>query len=47
MAWDKPSKKVCPKCGGVLYEKKGKQKKLVCAKEGCGYMEELVENEED
>ena len=47
MAWDKPSKKTCPNCGELLYEKKGKKKKLACAKEGWGYMEELVENEED
>jgi len=47
MSWDKPSSKVCPRCGELLYEKKGKQKKLVCMKEGCGYMEELAETEED
>ena len=39
--------KTCPNCGELLYEKKGKKKKLACVKEGCGYMEELVENEED
>ncbi len=47
MSWDKPSSKKCPECGELLYEKRGKQKKLVCLKEGCGYMEELTEVEED
>ena len=47
MSWDKPVAKTCPECGALLYEKKGKHKKLVCVKEGCGYMEELAEAEED
>ncbi len=47
MSWDKPTGKICPECGELLYEKRGKQKKLVCMKEGCGYMEELAETEED
>ncbi len=47
MSWDKPSGKICPECGELLYEKRGKQKKLVCIKEGCGYMEEIAEIEED
>ncbi len=47
MSWDKPSNKKCPECGELLYEKRGKQKKLVCIKEGCGYMEEIAETEED
>ena len=47
MSWDRPSGKMCPECGELLYEKRGKQKKLVCIKEGCGYMEELAETEED
>ena len=47
MSWDKPSNQCCPECGELLYEKRGKQKKLVCIKEGCGYMQELVETEEE
>ena len=47
MSWDKPSNQHCPECGELLYEKRGKQKKLVCIKEGCGYMQELEESEEE
>ena len=47
MSWDKPSNRQCPECGELLYEKRGKQKKLVCIKEGCGYMQELEETEEE
>ena len=47
MSWDKPSNQQCPKCGELLYEKRGKQKKLVCVKEGCGYVQEMTESEEE
>lgn len=36
MSWQKPSKKKCPKCGGLMLEKGNK---LVCADEQCGYIE--------
>ncbi len=36
MAWQKPSGKKCPQCGGVLVEKGNK---LACASEECGYVE--------
>ena len=36
MVWQRPSNKLCPKCGNVLVEK-GSQ--LVCSAEGCGYKE--------
>ena len=36
MAWQKPSGKKCPQCGGVLLEKGNK---LACASEECGYVE--------
>lgn len=36
MAWQKPSGKKCPQCGGILLEKGNK---LACAKEECGYVE--------
>ncbi|MDD5901626.1 MAG: type I DNA topoisomerase [Lachnospiraceae bacterium] len=36
MAWQKPSGKKCPQCGGILLEKGNK---LVCASEECGYVE--------
>ena len=35
MAWQKPSKEKCPKCGYVLLEKGNK---LVCANEECGHI---------
>lgn len=36
MAWQKPSGKNCPQCGGILLEKGNK---LACASEECGYVE--------
>ncbi len=36
MAWQKPSAKKCPQCGGILLEKGNK---LACASEECGYVE--------
>ncbi len=36
MTWQKPSSKICPKCGNMLLEKGNK---LVCADASCGYME--------
>ena len=35
MAWQKPSGKTCPQCGGALLEKGNK---LVCATEECGFV---------
>ncbi len=35
MVWQKPSGEKCPVCGSVLLEKGNK---LVCSKEGCGYV---------
>ncbi|MGN1095816.1 MAG: type I DNA topoisomerase [Eubacteriales bacterium] len=43
--WDMPTNKKCPECGGMLFEKKGK-KYLYCAKEGCGYKEDVAEKSE-
>ncbi len=40
MSWQKPSEKKCPKCGGYMLEK---GKRLVCADEKCGYVEEKKE----
>lgn len=45
MSWDRPSNEVCPRCGSRLYEKRGKTRKLVCLKEGCGYVREIAEEE--
>ena len=32
----------CPKCGGMLYRKKGKNL-ILCKTEGCGYKAEVTE----
>ena len=37
--WYKPSGKLCPHCGAMLLEKKGRNYSLVCADEECGYKE--------
>ena len=47
MSWDRPTERTCPLCGERLYEKRGKQRKLACLKEGCGYVEALSEPEEE
>ena len=43
MSWAKPVEKACPVCGSFMVEK---GKKLVCAKEGCGYSESIREDSE-
>ena len=37
MTWQKPSDKLCPKCGNMLLERGNK---LVCMDNACGYIEE-------
>lgn len=37
--WDKPSGKICPKCGSMLVEKKGKDTTLACSNRECNYKE--------
>ncbi|MGX8704628.1 MAG: DNA topoisomerase [bacterium] len=37
--WDKPSGKLCPECGSMLVEKKGKTAGLVCSNRECNYKE--------
>lgn len=37
--WDKPSGKICPKCGSMLIEKKGKDTTLACSNRECNYKE--------
>ncbi len=43
-SWDRPTAEKCPKCGGMLYHKKGKQL-LICKTEGCGYKREAEDEE--
>ena len=44
-SWDMPTNEKCPKCGGMLYRKKGKNQ-LICKTEGCGYKVD-IQNSED
>ena len=37
ISWDEPLQKKCPRCGKTLLLKAGKQKKIYCVTEGCGY----------
>ncbi|MDR3091225.1 MAG: type I DNA topoisomerase [Clostridiales bacterium] len=45
LSWEKPVGKKCPKCGGFLVAKGKKAKKAACAQAGCGYSEDLAEEE--
>ena len=38
MSWNKPSSKICPQCGKILYEQQ-RTKNLFCADTECGYKE--------
>ena len=37
VSWYQPTLEKCPQCGEILYKKKGKQSKLFCAAQDCGY----------
>lgn len=41
MTWDIPADSKCPECGSTLFQKGGRNGKLVCHKEGCGYEKDL------
>lgn len=41
MTWDMPTEEKCPKCGSTLFQKGGKNGKLICHKENCGYERNL------
>ena len=36
-SWDMPTNEKCPKCGNILYRKKGKDAVLQCLEKDCGY----------
>ncbi|MNJ63619.1 DNA topoisomerase 1 [compost metagenome] len=45
VSWDKPSPKPCPKCAGLLVEKRNRQGgRLQCT--ACDHVEEIEENED-
>ncbi len=37
MTWDRPIKEKCPNCGGTLLKKDGRNARIYCANEDCGY----------
>jgi len=42
LSWERPYQTACPQCGSMMTVKGGKlDKKVVCLKEGCGYIEKL------
>jgi DNA topoisomerase-1 len=43
-SWDMPTNEICPTCGKMLFQKKGKNY-LICHTEGCGYKQEMREQE--
>jgi len=47
VSWNKPVEKKCPKCGSFMVEKGGKNPKIVCSNENCGYVCEKEEAKEE
>lgn len=43
--WYRPVEKKCPKCGGVLMETRGKNPKIMCSTQGCGFEEKKEKSE--
>ena len=42
MTWDSPTKRTCPKCGGVIYRHYTREdKRYLCHVPGCGYEEPI------
>ncbi len=44
-SWNLPTNEKCPRCGGMLFRKKGKNQ-LVCGNETCGYSREVPPEEQ-
>ena len=40
MTWEIPIADACPKCGATLFRTKGKNHKIICRAENCGYIKE-------
>lgn len=40
MSWNRPTGEKCPNCGAFLVEKGGKNPKIVCSNEKCGFTKE-------
>ena len=45
VSWYEPVAQKCPQCGAILFKKKGKKPKLFCNAEGCGYQQDLTDDE--
>jgi len=43
--WDMPVEKKCPKCGGLMLQKKGKDI-IYCYNKDCGYQEKSEQAEQ-
>ena len=41
-SWDMPTSEKCPRCGKMLFKKKGKGNVICCKTEGCGYKTESI-----
>lgn len=37
VSWNEPVNERCPRCGEILFKKKGKKQTLFCAADGCGF----------
>ena len=46
MSWDRPTDEICPQCGKQLFERSGKNARLFCKTEGCGYTAAVAREEE-
>ncbi|MBP5604007.1 MAG: topoisomerase DNA-binding C4 zinc finger domain-containing protein, partial [Ruminiclostridium sp.] len=47
MTWDTPVSDICPQCGATLFKKAGRKGRLYCAREGCGYEADSVNEENE
>lgn len=45
VSWNEPVNEKCPRCGEILFKKKGKKPVLFCAKEGCGFTKTYKDSE--
>lgn len=45
VTWDKPLAEKCPQCENTLFKKGGKNAKVYCLKEGCGYERGVEEDD--
>lgn len=46
MTWDMPIEEKCPQCGATMFKKTGKNARIYCAKEGCGFEKDIEPKKE-